>query len=241
MERVIEAPPKPAGEGRVPSPRRWGLRGRLSLGHVIMIVSGLLAFLLAFSLLRTREVTFQVAVAARDIPAGSPVDSGAFRFAEIRAGGDLLATLIQPGEMAEVSGWITTATIRSGDLVARTDLLPPAASSGLAAMSIPIEREHAVGGALKPGDRVDVIEVREGQARYIVRGAEILAVGPTGTGGGLVAESVGTFSVTLAVDPDTALAIASAIRDAGMELVRSTGVAVPAAPAPAPVEPAPEP
>ncbi|MGH3452490.1 MAG: SAF domain-containing protein, partial [Haloechinothrix sp.] len=138
MEPVVEAQPRLDGAGSPRSPRRPGLRGRLSLGHVIMIVSGLLAFLLTFSLLRTREVTFRVAVAARDIPAGTPVDGGSFRFADIRAGDEVLGTLVQPNEVGEVSGWIASATVRAGDLVSRNDLLPPAASSGLGAMSIPI-------------------------------------------------------------------------------------------------------
>lgn len=239
MERIAEAQPKTDGAGKVRPPRRVGLRGRLSLGHVVMIVSGLLAMLLTFSLLRTREQTFQVAVAARDIPSGTPVDAGSFTFAEMQAGDDLLGTLIQRTETAEVAGWISTATIRAGDLVSRNHLLPPATGSALGAMSIPIEREHAVGGALNPGDRVDVIEVRDGQPRYLLRGAEVLAVGPSGTGGSLV-ESVGTFSVTIAVDPDAALQIASAIRDAGLEIVRSTGVPLETEPAPSPEPTTPE-
>lgn len=201
-----------------------------------MIVSGLLALLLTFSLLRSREETFRVAVAARDIPAGTPVDGGSFRFADIQAGDEVLGRLVQPDEVDEVAGWIATATVRAGDLVSRNDLLPPAASSGLGAMSIPIERDHAVGGALTPGDRVDVIEVRDGQARYIVQGAEVVAVGSSRTGEGFAAQSIGMFSVTISVDPNVALQIASAIREAGLEIVRSTGVPAIQQPSPAPEE-----
>src|SRR3989442_1078686 len=47
---------------------------RLSLGHVIMILLGLLAFLLTLTLIRGRDQTFRVAVASRDIAAGTPGD-----------------------------------------------------------------------------------------------------------------------------------------------------------------------
>ena len=49
------------------------MRGRrLSLGHLIMIVSGLLAFLLTLTLVRGRNEVFRVAVAGRDIPGCLP-------------------------------------------------------------------------------------------------------------------------------------------------------------------------
>ncbi|HXF36785.1 MAG TPA: RcpC/CpaB family pilus assembly protein [Actinomycetota bacterium] len=129
--------------------------------------------------------------------------------------------------MARISSptWTSVAatTIRAGDLVSRSDLRPSAAPGGLGVMSIPVEREHAVGGALAPGDRVDVIEVRDGGARYLLRGAEVLAVGSR-DGRGFVEGSIGAFSVTIAVDPQAALDIARAIREAGVEIVRTTGV-----------------
>lgn len=216
------APPRATPDGPRGPRRRRRILARLSFGHVVMIVSGLLAFLLTFSLLRAREETTPVAVAARDIPAGTPVDARSFRFTEVRVEDDVLATLLRPGELEAVTGWVAASTIRAGDLVSRSDLRPAAAPGGLGAMSIPVEREHAVGGALAPGDRVDVIEVREGVARYLVQGAEVLAVGSQDRGG-FVEGSIGTFSVTIAVDAQAALDIARAIREAGVEIVRTTG------------------
>lgn len=215
--------PRVTPNGPPGPPRRRRILSRLSFGHVVMVVSGLLAFLLTFSLLRAREQTFQVAVAARDIPTGTPVDAGSFRFTEVQVGEEVLATLLRPQDLDRLSGWVAATTIRAGDLVSRSDLRPSAAPGGLGAMSIPVEREHAVGGALAPGDRVDVIEVRDGEARYLLRGAEVLAVGSK-DGGGFVEGSIGAFSVTIAVDPQAALDIARAVREAGVEIVRTTGM-----------------
>lgn len=139
--------PRVTPDGPHAPPRRRRIISRLPFGHVVMIVSGLLAFLLTFSLLRAREQTFQVAVAARDIPAGTPVDAGSFQFTEVRVGDDVLATLLQPQDVDGVAGWVAASTIRAGELVSQGDLRPAAAPGGLGAMSIPIEREHAVGAA----------------------------------------------------------------------------------------------
>lgn len=88
-------------------------------------------------------------------------------------------------------------------------------------MSVPIEPDHAVAGALRQGDRVDVIEVRDGIATYLVTDAEVLAVPGGEQRGGL--GTLSRFSVTLAVDDVTALRLASALRSGSLDVVRSTG------------------
>jgi Flp pilus assembly protein CpaB len=89
-------------------------------------------------------------------------------------------------------------------------------------MSIPVEAAHAVGGALAVGDRLDVIQVDEGgQARYVVSGAEVLAVNRPDSG--VIGAAASSSSLTVAVDARQALRLAAAIRGQRFELVRSTG------------------
>jgi hypothetical protein len=76
------------------------------------------------------------------------------------------------------------------------------------------------------GDLVDVIVVRDGIARYVTTGAEVIAAGDSGSG-------VGTrsgFTITLRVDAPTSLRLAAALNGGALEIVRSTG-AEPADPA----------
>jgi Flp pilus assembly protein CpaB len=212
------------------------MRGRrFSLGHLIMIVSGLLAFLLTLTLVRGRNEVFRVAVAGRDIAAGTQVSPSSLRFIDLQVDDGTLRRFVQPADVRRVTGWVAATSISAGDPVTLSELRPPAAPNGLAAMSIPISPDLAVGGSLSSGDRVDVISV-DGQAgTYLAQGALVLSVRGSGSGG-LVGSS-NDFSVTLAVDPQMALAIAVAIEqgDGHVQLVRSTGAErQPTAPVPAP-------
>ena len=208
---------RPAGRAR---PR--GVLTRLSLGHVVMIVSGLLAFLLTFTLLRARDETARVAVAAEAIAAGATVTAESFRVVEVDVSSEQLDTMIPAVELEAMSGWIAVNGLSHGEVAATSDFQPPASSSGLRAMSVPIAPEHAVGGAISSGDLVDVIAVRDGVAEYLVQQARVLAVDSPNDSGGLV-DVRGSLTLTLEVDEATALALAGALNDGAIEVVRSTG------------------
>lgn len=203
------------------SRRRRPLAGRLSTGHVVMLVAALLAAVLNYSVLRAGDTTARVAVALRDIPAGAPVALDSLRFTAAGVDDDLLATLVSPERAAEVDGWVAAAPIAAGEPLRASDLRRPSAPQDQRAMSVPIDPDHAVAGALRQGDRVDVIEVRDGSASYIVTDAQVLAVPTADQRGGL--GGLNHFSVTLAVDDETALLLAAALRRGSLDLVRSTG------------------
>ena len=195
---------------------------RVSLGHVIMIVAGLGAFLLVFALLRSRDETFLIATAASELRAGVTVDAGGFRYVEIGViDEDALGTFLNPeqAQRAIEEGWVVTRTVPAGDPVRATDFRTGATPSDLRAMSIPIDRGHAVAGGLQGGDRVDVIVVRNGVAGYVATGVEVLDVG------GADNQFTGAFTVTVAIDGSTSLRLASALRDGEIEIVRATGAA----------------
>jgi Flp pilus assembly protein CpaB len=222
---VVQAPETavPAGQrAPAPAPRGPGARSRLSLGHVITLLAGLLAMLLVFSVLRERDTTWRVAVAGAEIRAGTAVDRASFRLVEVHVPAAVRGTLVEPASLARLRGWIATRTILPGELVSRGDLRPPAAPSALRAMSIPVEAAHAVGGSLAAGDHVDVIQVDEdGHARYVVSSAQVLAVNRPDAG--VIGAAAGASSITVAVDARQALKLAAAIRSQRFEIVRSTG------------------
>lgn len=203
-----------------PPPSRRPLRGRLSAGHVVVLVAGLLAMLLNYALLRAADERVPVAVAARAIAAGDALDASSVRLVELDADEALLGALVRASDIAAVEGHVAGVPLAAGDPLRRSDLRAPSAPDGRRAMSVPVPAEHAVAGSLQRGDRVDVIQVRDGRADYVLSGAEVLAVSG-GDADGLTGASV--FSVTLAVDADSALALAEAIRGEAVEIVRSTG------------------
>jgi Flp pilus assembly protein CpaB len=189
---------------------------------VITLLAGLLAMLLVFSVLRERDTTSQAAVAGSEIRAGATIGRASFRLADVHVPSDVRGRLLDAASLARLRGWIATRTILPGELVSRGDLRPPAAPSALRAMSIPVEASHAVGGSLAAGDRVDVIQVDEdGRARYVVSGAQLLAVSRPESG--VIGAASGASSITVAVDAHQALRLATAIRSQRFEIVRSTG------------------
>ena len=204
--------------------RRRALTGRLSTGHVVTILAGLVAALLNVAALRAGDGAVLVAVTTRDLAAGETLTADALRFEEVRAGDRMLASLVEREEVDALVGGVAAAPLPAGSAVAPAMFVDAAAPEGLRALSIPIDPAHAVGGDLTVGDRVDVIEVRDGIARYVLTGAPVLAVSDTaGHGLGVIGE----FSVTVAVDDASALALASAMAAETIELVKSTGAAPP--------------
>jgi Flp pilus assembly protein CpaB len=119
---------------------------------------------------------------------------------------------------------VATRRIAAGEPLVHSALSPAAAPDGLRAMSVPVPAEHAVGGELSVGDRVDVINADGPQALYVVRSAEVIGVAPRRGSAGFSSSS-SAFYVSIAVDSDTALRLAAAIRAGKVEVVRATGAA----------------
>ena len=208
---------------RAPRPSRQGLSTRVSFGHVVMIVAGLLAFVIVASVLRSQDATVAVAVARHDIAAGAPVRLSDVKAADLPADSSLLGTLARLEDVKSSSGARAGRAIRAGHPLTKDDLRPEAASDGRRAMSIPIDEQHAAGGQLAVGDRVDVIAVdkQTGEPTFVLDDAEVIGVS-SGKAGGIGGVSK-AFHVTVAVTAPESLALAAAIRHADVEVVRSTG------------------
>lgn len=206
---------------RLPTQRR-PMSSRLSVGHVVMAVAGLLGFLLTLALLQAADETVAVAVAASDIEAGERVDAGSFELADVGAGGAVIDTLLLGEEIDTIEGRVAARRVEKGELVSLSDLEPAGAGAAPRSMSFPIEAARAVDGGLAPGDRVDVVAASDGAARYVLAGAEVLAV-DSGGGSGALRTGGDALTVTLAVLPDDAVRLAAALDGATVTLVRSTG------------------
>jgi Flp pilus assembly protein CpaB len=189
-----------------------------------VIVAGLLAVLVNFALLRSREESFLVAVADRDLVSGTTATDEAFRLVEVRVGPDVLDTLVVAEELADLTGRIVARSVAEGELITDTDFVVAAAPLEQRAMSIPVDPVHAAGGVISGADVVDVVAVRDGVAEYIVVAAPVLDVAPSSTSG---LGSSGQFYVTLAVDSVTALRLAAALDVGSIEVIRSTGAVEP--------------
>lgn len=198
------------------------------MAHGLMVLSGLLAFLLIASVLGDRSERLVVATAHDDIAAGTTVTADMVEPTRLPAGTPLADRLATLDEVRQ-GRWTAGQPIAAGDPIRRSDLLASGAGSVLRSMSIPVARENAVGGALRIGDRVDVIDVVDGQSAFVVTGAQVTKLPATSVSGGLTRGVERDFFVVVQVSATEALALAQALVDGKVDVVRSTG----ANPAPA--------
>ena len=88
-------------------PRRRAGRGvvsRLSTGHVVMIVAGLLGVVLTLSVLRSADDARAVLVAADDVVPGTVIEAGSVRTVRIDADDAVMASLYGPEDLDAIEG-----------------------------------------------------------------------------------------------------------------------------------------
>jgi Flp pilus assembly protein CpaB len=201
---------------------RRALTSRVSTGHVVMVVAGLLGALLTLSALRAANDTQPVLVAARDIVPGTVIDGRSLHTASIHADSVVLSTLFDASALDSLQGQVAVARIPAGSLVTHDDVRSASAGRAPRAMSFAIPVSNAVGGALDAGDRVDVLSVQHntGRSKYVATDVQVLAFSNHGSG---ALQGSQDASITLAVSPRVAANIASALETGTVTLVRATG------------------
>jgi Flp pilus assembly protein CpaB len=210
--------------GRAPdatAPRRRPL-SRLSAGHLVMVLAGLVGVVLSLAAIRSPGAGgAAVLVATRDLEPGETIRSGDVQESTVRASRAVLDAFVPAGEAARLRGRVATAAVGQDEPITRRAVRPPSAPSGLRAMSIPVDAARAVSGHLAPGDRVDVVFAGEREASIIVADAEVLAVDARARGG--INGSSSSFAVTIAVDAEQSELVAAAIEDGHFSITRTTG------------------
>lgn len=170
------------------------------------------------------EPTTPVYVAATDLDAGHVLTSKDLKVAELRAPVSTLNGLARPSRGGRPVGRSLQTRLRANATVG-LDGLGPTAPAGRE-ITIPVTPDHALGGAVRTGDRVDVLATFDKGTDA----ARTLAVARAATVHGVV-QSDGLFgqhagaitALTLDVEPDAAIVVAFATRNAELDIVRSIG------------------
>lgn len=203
--------------------RRWWTR--LSSAHILIFSAATLAFVANLAVLRPDALPPRIAVAAADILPGATFDPAQHvTFVPLATEPDVLGRLVSEEEVDSLAGRLVARRVQAGSIIELGMLLPPSSTDGRRIMSLPIDRERAAGGAISAGDRVDVIAVDGGVARYVVAGVEVV---------GVPEARAGTFSgstdyhVVLAVDAATALELSAALGTGTIHVIRANGSAAP--------------
>lgn len=157
-----------------PPKRRFG--ARVSVGHVAMVVSGLLATLLSYSVLRGGPGPVEVVVAAEEIKSGEQVTRESLHLARLTYLGreDVKRLgLLGRRDLRGIEGQTALRSIATGELVLRSVLQDPVEGPPFREMNISVEPGQALD--LAPRDQIDVMAVgRDENLSYLVRGAQVV-------------------------------------------------------------------
>jgi len=203
-----------------PGPRR--LHRRRTVGpQVLMLVAGVGGLIVTLGVLRPGAGGERVAIAARDLEAGTVLGTRDVRFESVSASDRVADRYVTPRDLPTVRGRVLTAPVFADEPVLEAHLRSRAATDGRRAMSIPVDRARAVNGNLAPGDRVDVVVAGDDAVSIVVAGAEVLDVDDDDAFG----TRRGEVRVTLAVDARESQLLAAALADGDFVLTRVTGAA----------------
>jgi Flp pilus assembly protein CpaB len=220
---VATSPSVLAREAGTSAPATRSARYRPSLSHMAIALAAVLAFALNYLALQSRDATTLVAIADRSIAGGSPLDSDSIRLVPLPADFEGIDQLVGESDLEHLEGWIVGDSVREGELIHRSLVIRPGAGDGLRTMSIPVPAEHAAGATLVVGDRVDVISIIGDEPVFVATDLEVVSIADT-TQAGLAGG--GPYHVVVGVSRDQALALARAIADGSLEVLRSTGADV---------------
>lgn len=205
-----QAPPTPA-------------RRQLSGGHVVMIVAGLLAALLTYSVLRQAGGRgTDVVVVTRDVHAGDVADASLFATTSVKASSPVIEGAVRPARESALVGRVAQTDLTKGQLVAPQAFAPAVPKPPR--MSIQLDPQAIPGGSasLVAGTHLDVIAVPASASPanqpIVVSGLVVVAPPAKPTGSQPLAGS-STVAIEVAV-PDEATAVQLAQATVGKFVIR---------------------
>jgi Flp pilus assembly protein CpaB len=208
--------------GRTSAIRLPKIDARLVVGLLLVALSVIGGLRLAAS----SDETVAVYTAARDLPADHVLVAGDLRVTRINADDEVLAGLISATGGNPPLHRVLKSSVSKSGLVA-TAVLGGVESTGRE-ITVPISSDHALGGALEMGDRVDVLASFDkgtelAKTLTVASGARVAAVVHAD---GLFGQREGELTaLTLSVAPDDVVFLAFAVRNGEVDVVRANGTA----------------
>ena len=214
-------PPPPAVPAHRLRAATW-MNGRTALGAAVVV----LAVLAGALFLDRAQRLVPVYAAARDLPAGTPLQRGDLIVVRVRLPASALQHYLQPSAGQAVAGRVLTAPVRREALVPAELVLASSREAGLVELPVQVDPGDMAQG-LRPGDRVQVLAAftegaRRGRAVVLLPAAEVVQLledpaGLTGTGQ--------ERGVQLRMPGDRAPVVAAAIATARIFVVKAPGLA----------------
>jgi Flp pilus assembly protein CpaB len=168
--------------------------------------------------------TVAVYTATRDLPADHVLVAGDIGTTRIQASDEVLDRLVRVSGTGALTDRVLRFPLAEGDLVAGAGLGRVAREGR--EITVPIAPEHALGGALEPGDKVDVLGsfdkgTEAAKTLTVAAGAQVVEVVRAD---GLFGQREGELAaLTISVAPRDVVFVAFAVRNGELDIVRSVG------------------
>jgi Flp pilus assembly protein CpaB len=196
-----------------------GVDARVVTGIVLVAISIVGGLRLA----RGPEAGVRVFVASADLESGHVLGRDDLTVTEVQAPRRVLAGLERADRGAPI-GRVLRTRVGAGAAIP-IDALGSALPAGRD-VTIPVTPEHALGGEIRSGDRVDVFATFDkgtDVARTLTVARSATVRGVTRSDGLFGQQEGGITAITLAVDPDAAIGVAFAARNGELDVVRARG------------------
>lgn len=200
--------------------------GRAVVGALLVTTAAVATF--GAYLNATAEPTTTYLVALETLDPGTRFDdvdqaTAVFGSATVDLPDPLRARAIPVADIESLVGQVLVAPLGRGELVTRTAVVDDGGVAPAQTMSFAITRTAAVGGALRPGERVDVLATfgsgESSYTTYVVRAVPLLGV--TGLDGGTIDGSSELILTVSVGDPVQVQALGHAVNTADVFVVRA--------------------
>ncbi|TVP74145.1 MAG: hypothetical protein EA340_01650 [Nitriliruptor sp.] len=216
-----------AREGRTIRPPRSLPGGRAVVGALLIAAAAVVTF--AAYLDATSAPTRSYVVATAPVEPGTRLGDMAevserFGTIALDLSDEVAARVLPASAVDSLVGQVVVTPLQPGDLLTRTQLVDDGGAEGAQTLSFSLPRTAAVAGALRPGERVDVLATfgsgDGAYTAYVVRGVPLLGISAP-DGGPLGGSSELTLTVAVSALRDVQ-ALGHAVNTAEVFVTRST-------------------
>jgi Flp pilus assembly protein CpaB len=204
--------------------RTFSRPGWLNLRTTLGLILFCLALLAGQRVMAQSASTVRVWEATRDLGPNSTLTSGDLRLADVHLSSDMLQRYAAASKA--VMGSTLVRAVAAGEILPLSSLASDASAAQAKSMTLPVTPEHAVGGQLRPGDRVDIFasfDSGDVSARTTLVARSVAVIDIVNQGGFGIADG-SMVGITVAVAPSDAPRLAFASRNADIDVVRVNGV-----------------
>jgi Flp pilus assembly protein CpaB len=204
--------------------RTFSRPGWLNLRTTLGLILFALALLAGQRVMAQSASTNEVWVAAHDLGPNSTLVSGDLKAEDVHLSSDMLPRYAAASR--DITGATLVRPVAEGELLPLSSLASEAGSDQGRSMTLPVTPEHAVGGQLRPGDRVDIFASFDSgdiSARTTLLARSVAVIDVVNQGGFGVADG-SMVGITVAVTPSDAARLAFATHNADIDVVRVNGV-----------------